>query len=108
MCRVVTSPHVSRSPRVVADGRLAFSARSAGLAYGVDPKAIRAAVKRGELRAARPGLRRLLILRHDLERWLLTRRIEVMPAAEQWAADAARRDGERTAKRQGRTPATAT
>ncbi len=101
-------PHVSRSPLIGTDARLAFSARSAGLAYGINARTIREAVRRGELVAARPGLRRLLILRHDLERWLLARRIEVTPAAEHWARDAARRDAERTTKRHGRTTATAT
>jgi excisionase family DNA binding protein len=48
----------------------AFSAREIERRYRIDRGTISAAIHSGDLRAHRLGLRRFLILRADLERWL--------------------------------------
>ena len=83
--------------------QLGFSMKGAARAFGVDHGALRDAIRSGELSAARIGAKRLLILRVDVEAWVRKHRVELKPAASEWAADAARRAAERAAKRRERT-----
>ena len=63
-----------------AENRIAFSVREAARACGLSRDALRAAIRAGELPAARIGSRRLVVLASDLEAWI--RRHTISPSAD--------------------------
>jgi len=70
--------------------RRALSARQAGIEYGLDRATIARAIRRGELPASRPGVRRYTILRDDLEAWIRGYRVHPSTVAERVEAALAR------------------
>ena len=75
--------------------RQAYTLRGAARAYGLARDTLAAAIRAGDLPASRLGSRRLVILRRDLDAWLVAHRVPVGDTAEHVVARILAREARR-------------
>ena len=69
-------------PTIDVVERAAFSIRQLAQVYGVGRQTVSAAIRRGDLPAARFGPKRIVVLRSDFETWLRSHAIRPTAHAE--------------------------
>ena len=82
---------LTRSSEATASSRRLKPLSQIGRERGITPKRMRSAIRRGELRAHRLGLRTLYVTDADLDVWLRTLTAPVSPSAEAWADEKLRK-----------------